>query len=392
MMSPPVDPIQIESRLTKARDSLLDKHPLFSGCMSLKYQMWYDCAYAATDGEHFFYNPTGICELTPCNLEFLWLHEWLHVANLHFTRQEGKKAVAVCTDGSTVSVWNMATDYIINLDCVEVLGEAGFIEGGLLDAKYKGMSSEQVYNLLVKDAKSPPPFLDFGGVKPIEGDSKEEVERAEEIAQRVRKDVKRSFDLDSRRRGGVNTASSVIDKILNKPLDYQDELIRFLQSQTSIDWSYRKVTDRGCQNMLYPTLSKLRQKRPVIAVDTSLSITKEEIQEFVGDSIEIFALIGLPEMDIIYCDWEVRAVETIRSVDQLPKPSGGAGTDFAPVTEHLRENYGEYEALVYYTDGYCDSFGDDPLVPVLWVLTTDIEFDPPFGYVVRKILPNTNNQ
>ena len=40
--------------------------------------------------------------------------------------------------------------------------------------------------------------------------------------------------------------------------------------------------------------------------------------------------------------------------------------------------------VVFFTDGY-GSFGDDPGLPVLWVMTTDVE--PPFGETIRVNVP-----
>lgn len=38
---------------------------------------------------------------------------------------------------------------------------------------------------------------------------------------------------------------------------------------------------------------------------------------------------------------------------------------------------------IYFTDGWCRSFPDIPDYPVLWILTTDTRFEPPFGEVIR---------
>jgi predicted metal-dependent peptidase len=381
-----IDPIQIEKKLTDARDELLDKFPQFAGCMALKYAPTYNCDTAATDGEHFLYNPEGIEPLTKEELVFLWLHEWLHVANLHFSRMEMRKAIATTACGQQVSVWNLATDYIINLDCVDVLGDGYFIKGGLLDEGYRGKSSEQVYSILVDKFKNKPPedFKDIGGLV-ANNKSADDVKVLEE---RITRSVKRGLEVQQARvkEGQIKATQCVLDKILNEPIPYQDQLLKFLQSDSCYDWSYRKFVDRGDNSdIVYPSLSKTRKKKPTIAIDTSASITEEEINLFVGESLEIFRLLGLQEVEVIYCDWEVRNRELINDTDQIPKPSGGCGTDFAPVTDLIHEEYGDHEVLIYYTDGYCDSFGTDPIIPVMWVVTTDVEFEPPFGKTIRNI-------
>ena len=43
----------------------------------------------------------------------------------------------------------------------------------------------------------------------------------------------------------------------------------------------------------------------------------------------------------------------------------------------------EPECVVYLTDGYCDTFPEkEPDFPVLWILTEDHDFNPPFGEVI----------
>jgi predicted metal-dependent peptidase len=55
----------------------------------------------------------------------------------------------------------------------------------------------------------------------------------------------------------------------------------------------------------------------------------------------------------------------------------------------LLDNAQELTCLTYFTDGYCDDFGRNPGVPVLWVLTHDSNdrFTPPFGKVVKMMHP-----
>ena len=39
--------------------------------------------------------------------------------------------------------------------------------------------------------------------------------------------------------------------------------------------------------------------------------------------------------------------------------------------------------VIYFTDGYCDSFPEVPEYPTLWILTDKANFQPPFGEVIH---------
>ena len=43
--------------------------------------------------------------------------------------------------------------------------------------------------------------------------------------------------------------------------------------------------------------------------------------------------------------------------------------------------------IVMLTDGYCDDFGEDPGIPVMWILTKQRHegFQPPFGELSHMI-------
>ena len=65
------------------------------------------------------------------------------------------------------------------------------------------------------------------------------------------------------------------------------------------------------------------------------------------------------------------------------KPVGGGGTDFAPVFRAVNQRHADAKAVVYITDGECNSFGEEPACPVLWALTeNNRRFKPPFGDVL----------
>lgn len=62
---------------------------------------------------------------------------------------------------------------------------------------------------------------------------------------------------------------------------------------------------------------------------------------------------------------------------------GGEGTDFKPGFEYIEKEQLMPSCAIYFTDGWCMSFPEPPEYPVLWILTTDTKFSPPFGEVIK---------
>ena len=101
---------------------------------------------AATNGRQHFWNPDFVATLNDEELLFVQAHESEHDARHHGTRRESRDAVE----------WNIAGDYSINIDLVaEKLGTPP--KGALIDPKYKGWSSEEIYRARELDKKLPPP-------------------------------------------------------------------------------------------------------------------------------------------------------------------------------------------------------------------------------------------
>src|SRR5208282_5738728 len=93
-----------------------------------------------TDGVSIRYNPDFVAGLSRGPLRTVIAHETMHNAALHHTRRGGRD----------LRRWNIACDYAIN----PLLVEAGFElpEAMLIDPAYAGMSAEDIYAKLPRDA------------------------------------------------------------------------------------------------------------------------------------------------------------------------------------------------------------------------------------------------
>ena len=181
----------------------------------------------------------------------------------------------------------------------------------------------------------------------------------------------------------------LLEEVLRPVVDWKDTLRDFLARNSKDDYSWAKANRRFIhQNVYLPSMySEGDMDFFAVAVDTSGSMSDRDMAQFAGEITSIMEDTKPPKLEVIYCDSSVGSRQTLTEAD-LPlqlKPVGGGGTSFKPVMDELKKLDDDPTCLVYFSDGYCSSFGDRPECPVLWVITSDgnNEFKPPFGRVVR---------
>jgi predicted metal-dependent peptidase len=120
----------------------------------------------------------------------------------------------------------------------------------------------------------------------------------------------------------------------------------------------------------------------VIAVDTSGSIGKLELEQFAGEISAISEEAQPEAIHVVYCDAAVQCTQQFGPSESVRlEPRGGGGTDFCPPFKWVAENNIAPVCFIYLTDLCCHSYPEAPEYPVLWV--TDTRRTAPFGETVR---------
>lgn len=108
-----------------------------------------------------------------------------------------------------------------------------------------------------------------------------------------------------------------------------------------------------------------RKSHILVAIDTSGSVSMPEYLEFMG---QIRTLNQHADFHVVECDARIQY-----EYDYKGKPNevlhGGGGTDFQPVVDMYNKDKRKYDALVYFTDGYCPVPDDTPK-DTLWVISS----------------------
>lgn len=367
---------------TKARSQLILSSPFF-GTLALRLTPIEDDTIdtAATNGEFIKFNPKWFLKLREHERVGLIAHEVMHVALMHMLRRDHRDA----------HKWNIAADYVINL----ALKKSNFIlpHTELLDDKYDGMSTEEVYNLLpddLEDGNSPFRVIlldgdDPGGCGGVmdhpsvgDGSASGKFEADIEVAvQQAAEAAKAMGKLPGH-------LQQLIEKALAPKVDWKMTLARFLRSNNKSDFTWIRPNRRFiAQGMYLPSLHTPCLEEIAVAVDTSGSISNAELEQFTGEITSILHDTNPERIHFLQCDTEVRADEEYTR-ENLPLKvtyEGRGGTRFSPVIDYINEKHPAVSALVYLTDLESNDFGTQPPYPVLWVTTASEE--APYGEVIK---------
>lgn len=362
--------------VTKAVSAIVLDDP-FYGYLLLRMEMLpADIPTACTNGKQIKYNPWFVANLTMPQLKGLLKHEVMHVAFMHHLRRGTRDA----------DKWNVAADYVIN----DILIKANEVlpEGGLVDPQYADKSTEHVYDLLPDQSNDQPQGgsgqWNIGGVEdhPEGGPG-----ASEDVQRQLEEDIKtevlqaaNAAKLMGKTPAGIER---LIEKIRESKMPWRKILARFFRSVSKTDYTWLKPNRRFLAHDIYlPSLHSECMGPVVIGIDTSGSVSANELNRFFGCINGILKQTKPESVHVVYCDAAVGNVQVFKSSDypisaNKFKPSGGGGTAFEPVFNYVTANKLKPTVLLYLTDMYGDFSFKPPKYPVLWCATSNIK--APFG-------------
>jgi predicted metal-dependent peptidase len=384
----------------------------------------------ATDGSRIVYNPAFVDQLKPAELEGTLAHEVMHCALGHQCRRGSRDQ----------GLWNEAADLAIN----PILTANGFTlpAGALIDPAFTNLSAEEIYARLLRkkteggsgsnqgqqqtntgggtannpkatpNTPVPNPNLDVssqsasepqgqtrgGSTAPIPArpggfgevmDATDEHGQAASPAEKLRQEHEWSIAAEQALRSAkvCGHDPSGIERPLTESRQSQQDwraiLRDFVAATTPSDYRWTPPNRRYIASGLYlPSVERRGLGEIVIAVDTSGSIGKLELEQFAGEISAISEEAQPEAIHVVYCDATVQSTQEFTASEPVRlEPKGGGGTDFRPVFEWVAKNDLSPVCLVYLTDLCCHSFPETPEYPVLWV--TDSRRTAPFGETVR---------
>lgn len=202
------------------------------------------------------------------------------------------------------------------------------------------------------------------------------------IEKQVQKILKDAKEQTIKKRGNVPGEIEgliVLDEVVKAKFDWKGYLRRFTGTSTKI--FTKKI--RRKENYRYednPGLKIKMKQHMLLAIDTSGSVSNEELTEFMNEIHHIHKA-GV-DITIVQCDTSIRSIEAYKGKNDL-KVHGRGGTEFDPVLDYYNANLKKYTSLVYFTDGEC-STSVKPRNRVLWVLSERSEMNEDLpGQVIK---------
>lgn len=330
------------------------------------------------------FNPQFFMSCTEEERVGLMAHEIMHPALGHQHRRGHR----------TPKRYNEAGDYCIN----NMLDERGIKlpKGGLLDPKYKGMSTNDIYELLPEEddiPDSPQHDLTHGlggsGNQPGQNQTNggQNPGMPPPMTQTQVENAVLQAATNARAQAGAGSIPGMVeiamDKFLNPRLPWHVLTKRWLLDFNKNDFSNRRPNRRFFPDFYLPTLFSEALGAVNVYVDSSGSVSDSDFQQFVSETGGMLTQLNPKYIDFSLFDTSIRSTDRIFSLKDLQRVdfSGRGGTLIEPVYDHIKETKPKF--AIIFTDG---EFGipDTKLsIPVLWIIYNNPSFVAPFGRVVH---------
>ena len=244
---------EVHERIITARVGLLLRHPFF-GNMATRLKIvpadeW--LMTAAVDGRNLYYNTQFFNAMDNKEIEFVLAHEIYHMVYDHLGRRNDRNPM----------LYNISADYIVNNELVDGrIGTKPKIVDCYQDFKYRGWTSEEVYDELFEKAKKEgEEFLEQLGEMldehlDLEGDSEEEGKgkgrpkySKAEIDQ-IKDEIKEAMINAAQTAGAGNVPAGVerlIKELTEPKMNWRELLRQQIQSTIKSDYTFSRPSRKG---------------------------------------------------------------------------------------------------------------------------------------------------
>ena len=187
----------------------------------------------------------------------------------------------------------------------------------------------------------------------------------------------------------------ILDEVYNTATPWQKILKQNMQSFIPFDYNYKKP-NRRCYGLgtFLPQQNKRPSVKIYLAIDTSGSVSQEEMTYYMSEVYTICKQFRILEMTVMFCDAQIHQITKIACPKDIEKlaPSGYGGTDFIPVFEKMKEfRVTPQDILIYATDGYGTFPQMKPGFQTIWLSTQAEAEHYPFGTVIKAKMPGMKN-
>lgn len=351
--------------------TFIGKNAAFLGCLlcNLNFKWSEELETAGVSKKDFLWNPKFFDSLIDSEREFVLLHELWHIALLHLPRMGNRD----------IELWNIATDIRINNDLIR----EGYHmpEGGLSDDQYQNdeWTEEKIYEDLLRKADEYSTQTWGSKLDP----SKDNLDPLDQVA--VVQQAVTASKLSSKDAGkGTGKVENLLKEFLKPKLSWRHLLHKFFFEKMEPEWSWSKP-NRRFREVYLPSLLADENRLTSIAMflDTSGSISPEEIQRFISEVKFVKHNLNPKKLSVIQFDWCIQKIDEYGENDKLKefKIRGYGGTSYSEVQEYIVKH--KPTLSIIFTDLHADPMDPVGKNEVIWVVSNNPKATVPFGEVVH---------
>jgi len=375
-----------EEKISQAKAKLLVEYPYF-GTLASKIDVVIndDIEAFKSDGQKLQINSDYLQNLELSEMEFVFANGAMHASLAHEMRKKNRSGW----------LWQMATDMAVN----DMLVQNGFNMpyGAQYRERFSGMYAEEIYAELKDDILRDDEDLEYEAdnsddvqnEKQEKSDQKEQNQQTlqeleEEILQEQLFAEEAISLLESKMQTGeVPVAIERFFEIEDfGKVDWRNELRNALDKYFRDDYVFMPPSKKLLYSGIYLPSNVSQTFRLVIAVDSSGSINKELLDEFLSEVNFLMTLVQNYQIELLVCDEKVHSHKTFYSGEKLEaEVKGGSGTDFRPVFDFVQKHFDDVKLLLYFTDLNGTFPSTLPNYEVKWVSPKESEI--PFGTLIK---------
>jgi predicted metal-dependent peptidase len=360
--------ISLEDRLAQVQISLLQHQPFFGrlscGLQWLLVDDLQPFKSACTNGKVIKWDRDFVNENSNEELLTIAVHELHHVFKKHMLRRGDRDPMK----------WNIACDYHINAEINRYCSFANLPKDTLLDMKYLNKLEESIYDEL-PDLPENAEQLVLAGVEDAPTGAGEErpADANRRIDRMIEAAVKYATDVGKM----PGHLTDFINENRKPKIDWKTQLRRYIEPIFPKEETWEKPNKRLISRGLYvPSIKKDGIGTISILIDTSGSVSNEELSAFIAEINSILSTVSPDEVEVIWFESYVWHHERLMTGDiiHIPDQIQRGGTSFSAAFEKIDAMP---RCVICLTDGRDSYSFDPPPCQTIWVITSEV--NPKWG-------------
>jgi predicted metal-dependent peptidase len=185
--------------------------------------------------------------------------------------------------------------------------------------------------------------------------------------------------------------SRILDDMLEAKISWQEilkQLVVRLSGNDEETWVRPNRRRLVWDEVYMPSKRGYATGEIVVAIDTSGSVSNEEMATFFAEWNSILTMCKPEQCYVLWCDAHVHDVDTITMHDDPDSIvakrqkgyGGGGGTSFQPPFDWCKEQGIHPTSFIYMTDGYAP-FPEEQPYDTIWLMTSSVE--APWGTNIK---------